>query len=255
VQYWYVEHHFEPCKHWVFTAFWDWMNWIIYVLKNPRTRAVKYVGKTTQALEARLGQHIAEALKEPHLNRRHRGIMSLQCIGLDPLIEAIDGGTGDGWEQAECAWIASYRAKGAQLWNVAKGGNAVPPGTFEERSERARRRAAGMTPEQRSAISKKGREALTPEQRKNGGRKVQGGKTPEELREWSKRMNAAMTPEFRSSIRTPEERSRHAKKGFAAMSPEALSERVRKGRAAMTPKQRSAIVAKGNATRKAAKVC
>lgn len=45
-------------------------NTFIYVLKDPKTNDIRYVGKTTNDINIRLSQHIYSASKQ--LKRNHR---------------------------------------------------------------------------------------------------------------------------------------------------------------------------------------
>jgi hypothetical protein len=128
------------------------MNWLIYVLKNPLTLEVRYVGSTTQGIERRLEQHIAGAQRAPRRSYCQNMLLSLHGIGLTPLIEAIESGSGEGWAAAERRWIAYYRAAGARLTNATDGGEGVVGwGTPEQRSGAAKKAIAAQTPEQLSA--------------------------------------------------------------------------------------------------------
>jgi hypothetical protein len=61
--------------------------------------------------------------------------LSLVSIGLHPLLEIIESGSGDGWANAERRWIAFYRASGARLVNGTDGVEGAPGrGTPEQRS-------------------------------------------------------------------------------------------------------------------------
>jgi len=121
------------------------------------------VGFTSQTPESRLRNHISQSLARRE-TYKERGICSLLSVGLTPLIEVVESGSGDGWEDAERRWIAFYRSRGARLWNTTDGGEGVPGwGTPEQRS--AQKRFATVTAEQRSTSVRKGRENLTPEQR------------------------------------------------------------------------------------------
>ena len=100
------------------------MKWVIYVLKHPRTDEVRYVGWTKQGVDKRLREHIREAVRGQRTHR-HRWLLSLVSIGLEPAFEVIEHGTGDGWSEAERRWIAFYRSYGARLVNGTDGGEGV----------------------------------------------------------------------------------------------------------------------------------
>ena len=222
-------------------------DWVIYVLKNPRTRAVKYVGWTSRTPEARLYAHIYYSVAL-HRTRAHQWVLSLVSIGLDPLIDVIDSGTGTAFKDAERHWIAFYRAQGCDLVNGTDGGDGPPPGmmTPELRRAKAIKAMASRTPEARSEAARQSRMSLTPEQRRANIDKVNAVRTGEQRRksaqlakanysparrkEATRRaglaLQAGLTPEQRSardqafrnmiSKRTFEEHSAAMKKGQAA---------------------------------------
>jgi hypothetical protein len=216
------------------------MDWVIYTLSDPRTKKVRYVGFTSRKCGQRLSAHLHEAVYGRKQSHRTNWILSLLCIGLKPVMEVIESGTGDAWKDAECRWIAHFRANGAKLVNGTDGGDGIIGwGTPEQRSAVARKNAAAKTPEERSEIARKRQAAKTPEERSAAGRKGAAAMTPEQRSERARKREAAMNPEQRS------ERSR---KAAAKKTPEARSERARKREAAKTPEQRSAKARKGAAT-------
>jgi len=93
--------------------------WVIYALSDPRTEQVRYVGKTVR-LDARVKDH----LRDRGTNRKARWLTALVAAGLEPLVTVLQRGTDD-WQAAECAWIAHYRAAGADLTNLTPGGDGV----------------------------------------------------------------------------------------------------------------------------------
>lgn len=95
----------------------------IYVLKDPRTGEVRYVGKTIKKLIHRLSDHCS-ATKET--NRKCNWIRSLLKIGLKPIIEEIEICFMSNWAKREAYWIQYYKGIGCQLTNSTNGGE----GTF-----------------------------------------------------------------------------------------------------------------------------
>jgi hypothetical protein len=89
----------------------------IYVLKDPRTKEIRYVGKTVQRLSDRLRGHL-------RVTADHRGawVGSLLRIGTRPIIEAVDEVPVDQLGTAERTWIATLREAGVRLTNVGDGG-------------------------------------------------------------------------------------------------------------------------------------
>jgi hypothetical protein len=115
-------------------------------------------------------------------------------------MEVIESGTGDAWKDAECRWIAHFRANGAKLVNGTDGGDGIIGwGTPEQRSAVARKNAAAKTPEERSERARKREAAMNPEQRSERSRKAAAKKTPEARSERARKREAAKTPEQRSA--------------------------------------------------------
>jgi hypothetical protein len=238
------------------------MNWIIYTLKCPRTLEVRYVGFTSKGARSRLLKHINTAVKARRPICSQRWILSLVSIGLVPLIEVIESGSGDGWQDAERRWIAHYRAQGAGLTNATDGGESITGwGTPEQRSAVAKNATASLTPEQRRVRGERIRDAftpehrkalaqyqasLTPEQRSARSKKAIKGLTSKERRRRSLKQWANATPEQRRAAgerltgrMTPEERSANAKKGFARMTLEQRRAYSAPGRQAAAARLRS----------------
>ncbi len=187
------------------------MDWIIYTLSCPRTNKVRYVGWTAKSAEARLRNHVHEAV-ETQKTHKQKWILSLVSIGLLPVVETVDSGSDDGWAEAERRWIAVFRANGARLVNGTDGGDGVTAwGTYEQRVAMGKRAWANTTPEERSALARKREAAKTPEERSASGRKR------------ALRINAA-------------QRSANIKSGWDRMSSDQRSARVAKMRASQMSK-------------------
>lgn len=197
------------------------MDWIIYLLRNPRTREACYVGVTNGRIESRLREHVNDSLRTQHTPKQ-RGIVYLLSIGLYPTIEVIESGCGR-FKEAEQRWIVFHRHNGARLWNAIAGGGAGWR-TPRSRSVSARKRVAGMTLYQRYEIVR-----------------ASARLTHEERSEIAKRTQAARTPEQRSAIArardanmTPEQRSQRATNGARSMTPEQRKKATAKWRVSMT---------------------
>lgn len=91
----------------------------IYLLRDPRDGAVRYVGKTITSLRRRLSGHISRAKKPQHHSQRW--IAGLLGLGFTPIIELIEIAAQD-WQDRERFWIAHYRGAGARLTNLSDGG-------------------------------------------------------------------------------------------------------------------------------------
>lgn len=94
----------------------------IYVLKNPITNEIFYVGKTVKELNSRLSGHISDSG-----NGTEKGTIIQQILesGNKPVIEAIETMNGIcyidkvKWSQREYFWINHYKQKGCNLTNIA----------------------------------------------------------------------------------------------------------------------------------------
>lgn len=111
----------------------------IYILRDPSTSEVRYVGKTEQPLNKRLGQHISASKKGSPYSARW--IRSLVVEGLIPVIEAVEVvDVGGDWVEAEQRWIRHYWENGARLTNLGDGGEGNPG--FTHRQETRERLSA-----------------------------------------------------------------------------------------------------------------
>jgi hypothetical protein len=116
--------------------------WNVYILRDPRTLEVRYVGITTAELPIRLRRHVNAARIEGPTHRSN-WIKGLSAAGLTPVIEAVDSGLGE-WEKAEQGWIAHFRAAGARLTNGTDGGNgSLGHPCSDEYRERLRKEMTG----------------------------------------------------------------------------------------------------------------
>ena len=99
--------------------------WFVYVLKDPRTDSVRYVGWTVD-IERRLYIHIWRAENDQD-NNTHKGrwIRLLLKEGLKPIIETIESGYGDGWKESERRWVKHFRDAGCKLMNLTDGGEGT----------------------------------------------------------------------------------------------------------------------------------
>lgn len=197
--------------------------WFIYTLSDPRTQEIRYIGWRFRSAEARLRQHMNEAVQN-NRTHRERWIVSLLNAGTTPVMETIDSGTGGGYQDAEKRAIAHYRSLGFDLVNGTDGGDGTPGwGTPERRSEAVKRGYRNRTPENHAARMAKAIEAI---------RVFQGAKTPEERRAWMARARAFVDPEKRIA---------HMKAVRAKATPEMLRAQGKKLWEGMTPEQRSAL--------------
>jgi hypothetical protein len=106
----------------------------IYKILNPDTLEVKYIGKTTEALNRRLNKHI---------HNRGKTIMSKWCLKYKllnkrPIIQLIERITFDKWEEREKYWISYYKNQGYNLLNITEGGDEGCKGYSHTKEAKAR---------------------------------------------------------------------------------------------------------------------
>lgn len=94
----------------------------IYVLKDPTTGEVRYVGKTDNPIK-RARTHLVDR------NNNHRTcwIKSLLSLGLKPVLEVIDEVPMTEWQSWEIAYIQFYSEEGCNLTNGTFGGDGWYP--------------------------------------------------------------------------------------------------------------------------------
>lgn len=109
----------------------------IYGLHDPRTGELRYIGKSDNP-RGRLTQHMQEARGTHRCN----WVQSLKSVGLKPILTVIDATpSGSDWAWMERVYIASARAVGLRLTNIADGGEGtrgIPPETLRRMAEARR---------------------------------------------------------------------------------------------------------------------
>lgn len=98
------------------------MNISIYCLIDPRTKEIRYVGKTINP-ERRLRKHLIDTER----NHRVNWIRSVLNDGIRPVLEVLERCSEDAWREAERFWISYLRFLGARLTNSIDGGNGGNP--------------------------------------------------------------------------------------------------------------------------------
>lgn len=93
----------------------------IYVLKDPITLEIRYIGKTIKTLDERLAQHY----HSPKRNNYHNAcwVGSLRKKGLKPIIELLELVDEEVWEETEKRYIKNFRNLGYDLTNYSDGGS------------------------------------------------------------------------------------------------------------------------------------
>lgn len=95
----------------------------IYVLIDPRTDNIRYVGKTND-IKRRLVKHICES-KLSTKSHKKAWINQLLKLNLKPIIEVVDVVSIYEWEFWEQHYISLYKSWGFNLTNLTKGGGGV----------------------------------------------------------------------------------------------------------------------------------
>jgi len=99
----------------------------IYILIDPRTDEIRYVGKTEQTLSARLNAHMQDKGKCHRVN----WLNELKALGLKPrvvtlvTIDLFDDQGDKIWQSEERYWIKRLKSMGARLTNNTIGGDGV----------------------------------------------------------------------------------------------------------------------------------
>jgi group I intron endonuclease len=94
----------------------------IYILRDPISNEIRYVGKTKGNLKSRLSNH----LSDKRVCHRTSWIKKLQSLDLKPIMEVIDK-TND-YEHSsvlEMHYIKKYREEGCKLVNSTDGGEGT----------------------------------------------------------------------------------------------------------------------------------
>ena len=194
----------------------------IYALVDPRTREVRYVGKSVYPRK-RLRAHVAAGDLASE-NARDRWIGGLRFFDLAPELLLLE--EAEDWGEAERRWVALFRAIGCRLANATDGGETWVDRTGAKHSPetcakisasqlgrklspetRAKMRAASLgkpkTPEHaaRIAIAQRGKTIL-PEQRAKTSATLRGRKhTPETRAKMSAaKLGRKLSPEHVAKI-------------------------------------------------------
>jgi len=91
----------------------------IYVLKDPLTDVIKYVGKTKNVNRRRIEHNY---ISKKFSSKKSNWVPSLKRKGLTPTLEVIEVCDVNNWIEREIFWIKFYKAQGIELKNTAEGG-------------------------------------------------------------------------------------------------------------------------------------
>lgn len=96
--------------------------WVVYVICDPRTDVVRYVGTTQKNPNRRFQHHVNTAKSGRSHTHCGNWLRSLLSIGVNPLFRIVETGVGAGWSEAEKRWIAKFKKEGVPLTNHTDGG-------------------------------------------------------------------------------------------------------------------------------------
>lgn len=96
----------------------------IYALTEPDGYTVRYIGKTINP-KVRFASHLRDYNKDGH---KSHWIKSLLDKHLQPKMFIVDKTSLKEWKEIETKWIAFYKNSGANLTNIAPGGEGMPKG-------------------------------------------------------------------------------------------------------------------------------
>lgn len=100
------------------------MKTYIYRLKNPDTKKVRYVGKTTNP-KRRWHHHCSIKANEKQKSHRSSWLLSILREGKKPILEIIDTCQYKSWEEVEKYWIQYHKDMGCNLCNHSYGGGGI----------------------------------------------------------------------------------------------------------------------------------
>lgn len=89
----------------------------IYVLVDPRTNKIRYIGQTKRP-QARLTQHNSSTKTGVDFSPRVVWIQRLHTLNLSPLMDIIEITTNDLADEREQFWIRYLHGKGYKLLNA-----------------------------------------------------------------------------------------------------------------------------------------
>ena len=104
----------------------------VYLLSEPNSDNIKYIGLTQMPLRERLRKHVDSSRGAIKPSKKERWIKSLLLNGLEPKIELIEEIKSFDVSVEDC-WIAQMRAWGFDLTNI----------TTNERAERCKQTMKG----------------------------------------------------------------------------------------------------------------
>lgn len=96
--------------------------YIVYVLVDPVTRKVRYVGATSKPMWSRLSGHVSDA-KHKRSNPVREWLLALGKRPIAIVVEVVPDEAD--WQARERRWIRRFSEHGCDLLNVTKGGLGI----------------------------------------------------------------------------------------------------------------------------------
>lgn len=129
---------------------------IIYALVDPRTKEVRYVGKTKSKMCARIKTHLRHVRYPKNRNFTHKEawLKGLIDAGMKPkkqILEIVPHG--DDWASRERWWIATAPERGWKLTNLSIGGESGACGL--KHTEEFKRKLAERSRGNKNSLGKK----------------------------------------------------------------------------------------------------
>jgi hypothetical protein len=106
----------------------------VYVLRNPDTWDIFYVGRTKRELAIRLYNHITDRADTPKC-QFVRQLLSVQKVPIIELVEELETNSQPYAIQREAFWINYYTVKGCSLLNQTVGGSREGAGAKQKYGE------------------------------------------------------------------------------------------------------------------------
>lgn len=108
---------------------------IVYGLYDPESDELRYIGKTTREVGARLREHVMETYSSDNKTHKERWVASVLRRQLVPAARVVEELTAECLDflvallnERERHWIAKFRSEGARLTNTTDGGEGFAYG-------------------------------------------------------------------------------------------------------------------------------
>lgn len=161
----------------------------IYLLSDPITNQIRYVGKTTNP-HSRYYEHTRPGNVNHIITHKNCWIKSLRAKGLKPILEVIDIVSEAEWQFWEEYWICQIKAWGFDLTNMTLGGEGAlgvsKKNSFKHTEEAkakiaAKNKAIKKTPEWIARVAEGSKKSI-----------LQYSLNGEFIKEWDSASNAAL---------------------------------------------------------------